>query len=462
MRFRRWVVFTFIVHVLVVLLDKGAGLILFKLLEDQPEVKGAVDMLTALPFIMMSIANLGLATSSVFYLRRREVGTQTVATTNGTVALLWGSTVAGLAILASQTVLPRLAPDWDFDPGYVVPIALCVPLLLTSSYFNCIQLATDRIRDYNFIHLLGSLTFLPLFFLFYWLTGQQATYAMALGRFVSAAAVAIATVWLLRRVVRWRIGIDWQFLKRGLRYGWKANLTSVFTYLNHRVDLYLVGFLFLAVGAASHGERRDIVLAQVGFYSFAVSFAELVWHFPEATRDLFFSKVAGSTHEEARRFTPVMCRLCLFAALLGSVLIYFAVDPAMSVLSPDRWGPVWAPNVLACLAVLIPGTAFYTVAKILQNDLAARGHLNHCLIACLLVFGTMVGLDFLWIPNHGALGAAWASSIAYGVSSVYSLFAYRLTGGGAILDCLAPRRGDFEYLRELWRAVREKLRGRPA
>ena len=71
MRFRRWVVFTFAVHVLIILLDKGSGFVLYKILEGQPEVKGATDMLTIVPFIMMAVANLGLATSSVFFLRRR-------------------------------------------------------------------------------------------------------------------------------------------------------------------------------------------------------------------------------------------------------------------------------------------------------------------------------------------------------------------------------------------------------
>ncbi len=90
MRFRRWVVFTLAVHIAVIVLDKGAGLILWKILEDQPELKGATDLLTTLPFVMMAVANLGLATALVYHLRRKNFQVVDVARTTSMVALVWG------------------------------------------------------------------------------------------------------------------------------------------------------------------------------------------------------------------------------------------------------------------------------------------------------------------------------------------------------------------------------------
>ena len=40
-----------------------------------------------------------------------------------------------------------------------------------------------------------------------------------------------------------RFGLDREFLRDGVAYGWKANLTSTLTYLNHRVDLLVLGAL---------------------------------------------------------------------------------------------------------------------------------------------------------------------------------------------------------------------------
>jgi len=461
MNFRRWVVLTLGIQVLVVLLDKCAGLVLLVLLKDRPDLKGAADLLATLPFIMMAVANLGLATALVYHMRRKNFPVREVAQTTSMVALVWGGIVALAAILVSQFVLPLIQPHWQFSLVYVIPICLCVPFLLTASYFNSIQLALERVRQYNLVHLTASIAFLPLFFLFYWLFGESVTDGIAFGRLATAALITIVTLIMLRGIVRWRPRMDWTFFRAGVTFGWKANLSSVLTYLNHRIDLYLVGILFLT-GAAGVGvdplELNKLQLQQVAFYSLAVTFAELVWHLPDAIRDIFFTKVAGSTPEQARKFTPVLCRLCLAAAVVGGLAVYLLVDPLMNLIIPDQWDALWNEKVSACILVLVPGTVGFTVAKILQADLAGRNFLNQCLIGCLIVLITMGVLDWMWVPSEGAVGAAWASSIAYILSSIYTLVAYRLSGGATVLACLIPRPADWEYVTALVAALRDKLR----
>src|SRR5262249_29737705 len=141
------------IHVLIVLLDKGAGLVLFKILENEPDVKGACDLITNLPTIMMAVANLGLATSTVYFLRRKAFPVKAVSQTPTFTAIAWGTPAAGVALLASQTILPLIRPNWGFDLTYVVPVCACVPFLLTTSYFNSLQLAIDHFRNYNLVNL---------------------------------------------------------------------------------------------------------------------------------------------------------------------------------------------------------------------------------------------------------------------------------------------------------------------
>jgi hypothetical protein len=194
MNFRRWVFFTLGIQALVVLLDKCAGLVLLVLLRDRPDLKGAADLLATLPFIMMAVANLGLATALVYHMRRKNFPAREVAQTTSMVALVWGGIVALLAILVSQFVLPLIQPHWKFSLAYVIPICLCVPFLLTASYFNSIQLALERIKQYNLVHLTASIAFLPLFFLFYWLCGSSVTEGIAFGRLATAALITIVTL----------------------------------------------------------------------------------------------------------------------------------------------------------------------------------------------------------------------------------------------------------------------------
>ena len=459
MRFGRWVVFTFLVQMVVIALEKGAGFILCGLLADRPDVKGAADMVSQLPFLATAVANLGLATALVYFVRRRRFPPEVVAGTSQWVAIVWGGIVAvALAVLA-RTIGPRVVPEWNFDLIYVLPVCACVPLLLTASYANSLQLALDRVRDFNLVHLAQSATFLPLFFLLYFLLQEDAVVAMAFGRFGTALVIAVLAVVMLRRTIQPEPGVNWTFVQDGVAYGWKANLNSILTIFSHRLDMYLVGILFVVAGL--DGEAAEKVrFDEVAFYSLAMSLAQLVWHFPEATRDLFFSRVAGQSPDEARRFTPIACRLCLAAAVAGGIVVALIYDPLMTLVQGAKWDELWRGTVGACLWILLPGALTFTVAKVLQNDLAARGHLNLTLSANAVGFCVMLVLDWLWIPAYGARGAAWASTTSYLVGVAWTLVVYRLSGGARIVDCLVPRLSDWRYVRDVWDAVRERLRRR--
>lgn len=469
MNFRRWVVFTFLIHFLVVVVDKGGGLVLYLLTKNVPQEHGRAGILASMPFILMALANLGLATATVYFVRRKRYWVQHVFETTTLVALVWGGAVGLLAALVTLFVLPLLRADWVFDPLVVLPFCLAVPPLLLASYSNSLQLATERVKDYGFVHLINSAVFLPGFFLCFWWFGGDVIagdvpLGVAWGRLLTALLVAALTVWLVRKIVRLRIGLHRDFLRDAVRYGWKANITSTLTYLNHRIDLLVLAAVFVAPAALSPDAQKDRIAQEVAFYSMAVTWAELVWHFPEAMRDLFFSKVAGSTHDEARARTPVLSRLSLLVSLFGGAAILLAMDPVMATITwlvtaeGNPWNEVWAEPVGSALLWLAPGTVAFTVSKVLQADLAARNLLQPCVNAQLIVLLVMLALDFVLIPELGATGAAIASTVAYGVSTVYTVAVYAGSVQVRWWSCLVLRRSDLGYLREIAQAVWSKLR----
>lgn len=475
MNFRRWVVFTFLVHALVVVVDKGGGLILYVLTADQPKEHGRSGIAASLPFILGAVANLGLATSLVYFVRRGKVAAQVAFETSLAVALVWGALVAGAALLFTLYAMPWLNPEWRLDWFGVLPICLAVPLLLVASYANSTQLATERIKDYGVVHLATSVGFLPAFFLLFYLLGGSVEHgdvplAVAWGRLASTAMIALLALYMVRKVVTVRARVDRGYLGEALRYGWRANLTSTLTYLNHRLDLIVLGFVFATARfeAGMDDEAlmgvKNLAMEQVAYYSMAVTWAELVWHFPEAMRDLFFSKVAGSSHEQARILTPVLSRLGLAISLLGAVAIVLLVDPLMSTVTwlagrdPAVWYDGWSGPVEECLWMLVPGTVGFTVSKVLQADLAARDRLQTCVNAQLVVLAVMLGLDFWLVPSHGAYGAAIASTVAYLIGTVWTLVAYSVSTGTPAWRCLIVHAQDFSYIRDITGAVLSKLR----
>lgn len=472
MNFRRWVVFTFLVHVLVLALDKGGGLVLYLLCVGQASQHGKSSIAASLPFILGAVANLGLATSLVYFVRRGRYSAQTCFETTMAVAVSWGGLVAAAAFVVTTFVLPLLLPDFVCDPWLIGPICAVVPLLLIASYANSTQLATERIKDYGAVHVVTSLAFLPAFFLFFCGFGGKVAdghvpLGVAWGRLLSTAIVAAVALFLVRKVVHLRARVDRAFLRDGLRYGWRANIVSTLTYLNHRVDLLILSAIYFAHlrGRGFDDPTADaMTFDQVAFYSMSVTWAELVWHFPEAMRDLFFSKVAGSSHEQARALSPVLARLGLAISAVGAVTILLLLDPAMGLVttiakgSDAKWFADWSPTVSKSLLVLVPGTVAFTVSKVLQADLSARDRLQTCMNAQLVVLFVMLAGDLLLIPEYGAVGAAGASTVAYVVSTVYTCAAYSRETATPIWRVLVVHPADFRYIRDIAAAVIAKLR----
>lgn len=472
MNFRRGIVFALLMQVLIVGVDKGGGLILYLLCTNHASQYGFAGLVSTTPFVLMAFANLGLASSQVYFMRKGLFSAQQAFATNMTVAVVWGGTVAVVAAAAILWLLPLCNERLTFPAAIVLPLCAVVPLLLAASFANTLHLATDRVKQYTTVHLVTSLLFLPsflgCFYLFGGLVeGGDASYAMAWGRLFSSVLVVALVLWLVRGIVRLQFGYHREYLREGLKYGWRSNLGATLAYLNHRLDLYIIGFVYVST-APTEPERLAEIGAEVGFYSIAVTWAELVWHFPDALRDLFFSKVAASTHEEARGLTPVLTRLALSASLVGGVVVLLVVDPVMGTItelvrgSSASWVTTWSPTVVASLVWLTPGTIAYTVSKVLHADLAGRNRQEVSLRAQWIAFVAMVVLDLILIPSHGALGAAAASSIAYVSATVYTLRAYSRETLVPVLRCLVPRRSDVVYFREIVSAVLEKLRGQRA
>ena len=476
MNFRRWVVFTFLIHLLVVCIDKGGGLVLYALTAGHREEHGASGIAASLPFILGALANLGLATSLVWLVRRGRSQPQVAFETSLAVALVWGGFIGTAAAVVTLVVLPAIRADWTFNPWLVLPVCASVPLLLVASYANSTQLATERIRDYGFVHLVTSLAFLPAFFAVFWFAGASVPggdvpLGVAWGRLGSTLIVALLTLWLVRSVVRVRVRVDRPYLREALRFGWKANITSTLGYLNQRIGLVVVAaVVFETALAAGHDKKaaEDLAGIEVAFYSMALTWAELVWHFPEAMRDLFFSKVAGSTDAQARSFTPVLSRLGLLLSVAGAGATLLLIDPAMAMFTTvfkgtaDVWYHDWSTDVRAALLALSGGTVAYTVSKVLQADLAARNRLQTCIHAQALTFLTMLGLYVWWIPGHGATGAALATSAAYVTGTVFTLVAYSRQTRTPAWQCLFVHGGDLGYIRDILAAVTGKLRRKRA
>lgn len=233
-----------------------------------------------------------------------------------------------------------------------------------------------------------------------------------------------------------------RFLRTAFVFGFQSQLGSVTQFLQHRVDVLLVGY-FLSI--------RDL-----GVYSVAVTIAELLWYVPYAVGPVLLPHIAGSSAEHARRVTPAFCRACLALNTLLGLLLFSASTLLIPILLPAFRASI------PILWVLFPGTVFATLFKILSADFTGRGcplDAFYPALATLLLQG-LAGL--VVVPSYGMLGASILVSAAYIFNSAASVWLYCRSNRVPAIRLVLPRPEDFRMLGIVWRDAAKRTSSRVA
>lgn len=177
--------------------------------------------------------------------------------------------------------------------------------------------------------------------------------------------------------------------------GWLGQFSAVAYFLLLRLDQ---GFLAHFCGAA-----------EVGVYSIAVYVGEILWLLPGALTPLLVHSSAGTDDEAGRDHTAWRAvRLAFAATLAGCLPLYLLAEPVTTLLAGGSF-----QQSGAALRALLPGILAFTPGIVLAGDFIGRGkpHWNTQASFFTLIINVLAAL--VLIPRHGAVGAGWASSIAY-------------------------------------------------
>ncbi len=265
--------------------------------------------------------------------------------------------------------------------------------------------------------------------------------AGAVGAWVLAVYMADLALFFNARNVAGGVSfrLEMSYLRRVSAYGIKAHLGNVLAFLIYRVNVFIIGALMNP--------------AAVGYYSVAVAVVERLWLVSETAGFVLFPRVAGETdNQRLKEFTPIVARSVLLITALGA-LVLFVVSPWLIIL---LYSKEFRPSI-APLQILLLGIVVMGVGRVLSNDLSGRGRPMLCAYARGVALAANVILNFLLIPRHGIAGAAWASTIAYGVSFVLTLFFYCRISGNSWSVVLLPQRSDWPLYRRVGTSLLKRV-----
>lgn len=375
------------------------------------------------------LAPLALVTA-LFSFGLPEALTYVVATRRASVAsaarigVIVGALSGVIALVVILLVLPTLLHRYPHAHGLLTTLALTLPVLMGVGALRAVAQGRQRfdlvIRE-RWFSVVVRLALICAFAAAGTLTVSKAAWA--------THGVAVAATIMLIPITRERRARDLSSAPSRLapyvvRYGARTWFGTLSTLLILRLDqALLVPFA---------GAR------QLGFYAVAVSIAEVPATALLAVRDVVF---ATSADRSDPALVARAARLVVLVAVPVSVVGILVAPFFLPAIFGRDFGPSVAMTQILFLAAIPGGVTGVLGAGLLSAGRPGLGSLSQAVAAVV----TVVALVLL-VPPLGAIGAAYASLLAYAVAAALVTLALARVTGLRALDCLVPRPSDARYL----------------
>jgi len=395
------------------------------------EGAGGYAVALLLPTFMGQLFNLGLGTASIFFVASGQFSLEVAwaATRNA----ILGMTVFGIVFGASllSTVSDQLFPGISIS---VLSIGLAIyPSLLIVTIISSFLQAVQDFRAFNITVLVQPFSsFIGV--LSVWSIGSVSLVSVIL--IVSAAHFLsmVVAIFILNKKVDIFVRSDGKkaYMRKAVIYGYKSYLSNILSFLSYRLDLFLLNIL---IGPSA-----------VGVYSIAVRLVEQLWMISQAVSIVIFPRLSAMNDDEELRakFTAFMSRIVLWTTLVSAVLLAVLSRPLIALL----FGLEFMAAYYALL-VLLPGVVLFSCARVLANDLAARGRVGINLALAGLVITVNAIANILLIPFYGIVGAAMATSLSYIINLLVRLVLQNFSAEVSLREFLLPMPEDFAKVKKL-------------
>ena len=396
-----------------------------------PEGKGTYSLVLLFSSLFVTFLNFGLGPATVYLTAKGEYSPKTVLENGSVVILILGlmGVLLGILLLSltGQLIYPEIPRQLLYLSLLLIPLNLFFSHLIIQYLLGANKLGLYNISSFG-------IRFIPLvFFLLAILISGPEISAVLWSRIFALIVLAGVLYFLLRRSVGGiSLSLNKAYLKDAYQYGIRAYFGNVIGFLNYRIELFLLGFF--------------LPLSEVGFYSVAVGLAEMLWLVSQSAGTLIFPMISAEKDEDQKKyFTPLVARTVMGVTFLAAIVLFFLVDWLIPLVYRNQFNPS-----IPLFKILLPGIVFISASRVLANDIAGRGKpiLNTYIGGAGFLVQLITNLSL--IPIMGAVGAAWASSIAYFLLLAFRLVVYVRVSGNTMRSVILPHAKDWEVYRLLF------------
>jgi O-antigen/teichoic acid export membrane protein len=357
-----------------------------------PEGRGLYSLIVMLPHIAALICNLGFSVSCTYFISSGLLSKNRVLALIVIFPIITGGIMMIPLIIFAQTYVD-LYPE---IPVFLFRVALLlIPFIALFNNSLAFLQGEKRFRTYNFTNISNPIIFLICFILFVIGLKMGISGAIISWQIGFILAFLIGLFFILQSNV-FTLNFSVSEFKKMTKYGSKVASAELLTFLNYRVDIFLVGY-FLSVKA-------------VGFYIVAVVIAETLWFLASSISNVMLPNLAERDLKQAQVLLAKAFGIVLWATIFMLLFLLLFDRFLLNIVFGDEFAQSLDP-----LRYLYPGVLLLSVLKVLSSYILARGKPNVNMWIAFWGLLVNVFLNILLIPRLGIEGAAISSSFAYGL-----------------------------------------------
>ena len=341
------------------------------------EIKGQFAYINNWSTIIISILSFGIGQTYSTY--RRKYGKEAL------------NTFVFLTLFQSAISFVIFLVTVAFNMSYTVKMSILIATMgiLRNNILYIAAIEDIKRRDFN--NIIYKLIYLILVLIAYILSIKSLNVMIVL-LILDEIIIVVGTFW------RYKFRPDLKFLKRNdvnLFQIYKLGFISMLMYLMITLN-YNLDVIFLKIMSTD---------VEVGLYSVAVQFANLLWLIPDAFKDVIMSKTAK---EDSVDEIVVVTKLSLYISIV--IIFGFLIfgKLVIKILYGDEFLDSYGPTVL-----LLIGSLSMIIYKIIHPLYVSKGKQSVVLKVLFVAVIINIVANMILIPVWGMNGAAIASVFSY-------------------------------------------------
>lgn len=381
--------------------------------------------LLVIPIIVVSLTHLGIRGASIYLIGQKKYSDDHLVST--VLTLLIFTSIIGV-ILSTGAYYILYEPEYTIT--LIALVVLIIPFRLAVVYIGGIYFGKDEIKKANQLEWSINLINLILAVILVWWL-KTGILGAVISLTVANILVGSYAIYSMTRTFNIRIRYFPEIVRSILKLGVLYAFTFFVIQLNYRLDILLL--------------EKLSTMHEVGIYSLGVHIAEQLWQVPFAISIVLFSRTANL--EDQNKITSQTITLARQSVILIIILSAIAIILAPHLI-PLVFGNEFIESV-QILNLILPGVIILVVFRVLSGQLAGIGKPQYAIYIFLPALIINLILNYLWIPEYGAKGAAFASDISYALGTIGYWIIFAKITGVSKLEIFKYNRNDISIFADL-------------